>query len=73
MCVFSYSFLQGAVSVHRDERLIAQVIQHVRAVAQPHLPVLFAAVQPRLLGRHRLSCSSIGTSCKSSSIACVSG
>ena len=42
MCVFSRLFLWGAVSVHRDQTLIEQIIQHVRAAAQPHLPLLFA-------------------------------
>jgi len=42
MCVFSRLFLWGAVSPHRDESLITQIIQHVRAAAQLHQPILFA-------------------------------
>ena len=42
MCVFSRLFLWGAVSAHRDENLIEQIIQHVRAAAQRPVPILFA-------------------------------
>lgn len=42
MGVFARLFLWGALSAHRDQTLIEQIIQHVRAAAQPHLPILFA-------------------------------
>jgi transposase-like protein len=42
MTVFSRLFLWGAISTHRDELLIEQIIQHVRAAAQLHQPILFA-------------------------------
>ncbi len=42
MTVFSRLFLWGAVSAHRDESLITEIIQHVRAAAQLHQPILFA-------------------------------
>jgi transposase-like protein len=42
MCVFSRLLLWGAVSAHRDQTLIEQIIQHVCAAAQPYLPILFA-------------------------------
>lgn len=42
MSVFSRLFLWGAISVHRDESLITQIIQHVRATARRHPPILFA-------------------------------
>ncbi len=42
MCVFSRLSLWGAVSAHCDRALIEQIIQHVRAAAQLHLPTLFA-------------------------------
>lgn len=42
MTVFSRLFLWGAISAHRDESLIEQIIQHVRAAAQRHQPILFA-------------------------------
>lgn len=42
MSVFSRLFLWGAVSAHRDETLIEQIIQQVRAAAQRHQPILFA-------------------------------
>ena len=42
MCVFSRLFLWGAISAHRDERLLTQVMQHVRAAARRGQALLFA-------------------------------
>lgn len=42
MTVFSRLWLWGAISWNRDAALIAPVIEHVRAAAQPGLPLLFA-------------------------------
>jgi transposase-like protein len=42
MSVFSRLFLWGAIAAHRDESLITQIIQHVRAAARRNLPILFA-------------------------------
>jgi len=42
MTVFSRLWLWGAIGWQRDERLIAPVIEHVRAAARPAQPILFA-------------------------------
>ncbi len=42
MSVFSRLFLWGAVAVHRDERLIQRVLDHVRKAAKQGQPILFA-------------------------------
>jgi hypothetical protein len=42
MTVFSRLWLWGAIGWNRDEALITPVIEHSRAAAQPHQPLLFA-------------------------------
>jgi hypothetical protein len=42
LCVFSRLFLWGAISAHRDERLLTQVITKVRAAARRGQAILFA-------------------------------
>src|SRR5215212_9422400 len=42
MCVFSRLFVWGAISAHRDERLLTQVITQVRAAARRGQAILFA-------------------------------
>jgi transposase-like protein len=42
LSVFSRLWLWGAISWQRDEALIEPVIEHSRAAAQPHQPILFA-------------------------------
>ena len=42
MCVFSRLFVWGAVSAHRDERLLTQVLTQVRAAARRGQAILFA-------------------------------
>jgi transposase-like protein len=42
MTVFSRLWLWGAISWNRDAALLAPVIEHVRAAAQPGYPILFA-------------------------------
>ena len=42
MTVFSRLWLWGAISWERDAALLEPVIEHSRAAAQPHQPILFA-------------------------------
>ena len=42
MSVFSRLWLWGAIGWQRDQALVDPVIEHVRAAAQPHQPILFA-------------------------------
>jgi len=42
MCVFSRLFLWGAISAHRDEGLLTDVMQQVRAAARRGQAILFA-------------------------------
>lgn len=42
MCVFSRLFLWGAVSIERNGILVTEVVEHVKAAALPHRPVLWA-------------------------------
>jgi len=42
MCVFSRLFIWGAISAHRDERLLTQVMTKVRAAARRGQAILFA-------------------------------
>jgi transposase-like protein len=42
VCVFSRLFLWGAVSIERNTVLVTQVVEQVKAAAQPQRPILWA-------------------------------